>query len=304
MSAPADRTDGERPLAGARIAIVGCGAIGGALAFDLVRAGAALTLASRSAARCEELAAALGSGVRIADTAPEAVRAAELTLLTVGDGALSGVARELGAAAAESGPAAMLHTNGSAGLELLAPFEQAGWAVGKLHPLVAVPPGAWRGERFRGAWVATRSNAAGATWVERVLAALGARSLPLSDDPRASVALHAAAALLSGGVVALWSAALDAARTAGEDPSLTAEAFASLAAGNLENARAIGARDALSGPIGRGSVELVRRQLDALAAVPDAAQAYRVLGRRMLALAVERGSVSDAQRDELARLLA
>jgi predicted short-subunit dehydrogenase-like oxidoreductase (DUF2520 family) len=72
---------------------------------------------------------------------------------------------------------------------------------------------------------------------------------------------------------------------------------------NAENLRLLGAQRALTGALSRGAGAVLRGHLRALRGVPGAVEVYRELGRSMLRLARERGSIDATQERALRRLL-
>lgn len=305
-----------------RVGILGCGAVGSALASELSRAqdrpqdrareaeqedGVALALWSRTRERAEAVARRLGprvSACRVTTAASEAIEGADLVLLCVTDAVLAGFAEEQSRTASRSGPGerAVVHTNGFHALEVLAPWRALGWEAGKLHPLTALPPDG--GGRLRGAWFATASTPGGRSWVERLLVALGGRELALDEEEATSQTIHAAAALLSGGVVALFEMAVDVARGATRDPESAERAFLALLASTAGNLWTRGARDALTGPAARGAADIVAAHLATLGQKdPAAAELYRRLGAGMIELAAARGSIDEQAYAELERVL-
>ncbi|MBW2282703.1 MAG: DUF2520 domain-containing protein [Deltaproteobacteria bacterium] len=293
-------------MSGSRIAILGCGAVGSALAAELACEGTEIVLWSRTRARAEAVAARLSRQDRaglVVTEAVEAIEGAQLVLLCVTDAVLVTFAEEQANRAPRSTPGerAVVHTNGFHALEVLAPWRAVGWEAGKLHPLTSLPPDG--GGRLRGAWFATASTEGGRPWIQRLLRALDGRELQLDDEEATSQTIHAAAALLSGGVVALFEVAASVARDAARDPDAAERAFLALLASTAGNLWTRGSRDALTGPAARGAAPIVQAHLKTLAAKdPDAAELYRRLGARMIALAAARGSIDERAHAELERI--
>lgn len=214
------------PLDGLRIAIVGAGRLGSALA-------ASLRLA----------------GLRVDGPLPRGTdgRGADVVLLCVPDDAIADAARIVR-------PGALLgHTSGATTLEPLAPHE-----CFSMHPLLAVSgPDA----QFRGSWCAIAGSTERATTVAAALATrLGMRPFVVADADRATY--HAAASMASNYLVTLeWAAA-----RLGSRAGLGHEQLAPLARAALESWTQHGARGALTGPIERGDDATVARQRDAVAA--------------------------------------
>ena len=210
------------------IAIVGRGRLGPALAAALDAAG-------------RRVLGPLGRGADGAD--------ADVVLLCVPDA-------EIGAAARALTPREGLivgHCSGATGLDVLRPHEALG-----LHPLMTVTHA---GAAFAGAGCAIGGSTLRALHVAESLAmAVGMRPFPVADDDRA--AYHAAASIASNFVVTIEAAAERVAATAG----VPRAALVPLVRAAVENWAALGAQQALTGPIARGDEAVVARQRMAVAA--------------------------------------
>ena len=156
------------------------------------------------------------------------------------------------------GGQAMVHTSGALGAEVLAPAMAAGTQIGAFHPLVAFADteravaalhgrdGRDRGRRPAGG--AARRDGRG----DRRDGRSGSR-------PGSKAAYHAAAVLAAGGFVALLDAIAELGRVAGLDEAGSLAIYGPLIEGTLGNARALGIRAALTGPITRGDVGTLER---------------------------------------------
>jgi len=210
------------------IAIVGRGRLGPALA-------AALDAAGRRV---------LGPFGRGADGA-----GADVVLLCVPD---AGIGAAAGALTPREG-LIVGHCSGATGLGVLRPHEALG-----LHPLMTVTHA---GASFAGAGCAIGGSTLRALHVAESLAvAVGMRPFPVADDDRA--AYHAAASIASNFLVTVEAAAERVAATAG----VPRTALVPLVRAAVENWAALGAEEALTGPIARGDDAVVARQRMAVAA--------------------------------------
>ncbi|HEX6328976.1 MAG TPA: NAD(P)-binding domain-containing protein [Jiangellaceae bacterium] len=81
-----------------RIAILGAGNVGGALAAAAVAAGHEVTISAATPEHAQAAAENAGAGARSAASNAEAVRDAELVVLAVPGSAVPGIAAELGEA--------------------------------------------------------------------------------------------------------------------------------------------------------------------------------------------------------------
>jgi len=173
---------------------------------------------------------------------------ADVVLLCVPDGEIGAAAR---AVTARDG-LIVGHCSGATGLGVLRPHEALG-----LHPLMTVTHA---GAAFAGAGCAIGGSTLRALHVAESLAvAVGMRPFPVADDDRA--AYHAAASIASNFVVTIEAAAERVAATAG----VPRAALVPLVRAAVENWAALGAEEALTGPIARGDEGTVARQRDAVA---------------------------------------
>ena len=209
-----------------RIAIVGAGRLGCALAAALSGAGLAV------------------EGPLGRDELPS--RAARTVLLCVPDTQIEAAAAAL--------PAGLLvgHCSAATTLAALAPHEAF-----SLHPLMTVTAA---GAQFAGATAVIAGETPRALRTAETLAhALGMRPLQIDDGDRA--AYHAAAAVASNFLVVIEDLAERLARSAGVDR----EPLVALVQATVANWSALGAAGALTGPIARGDEETVARQREAVA---------------------------------------
>jgi predicted short-subunit dehydrogenase-like oxidoreductase (DUF2520 family) len=213
-----------------RLAIVGRGRLGSALAVALTAAGC-------------DVAGPLGRG---ADGRDADGRGTDAVLLCVPDA-------QIEAAAALIAPGPLVgHCSGATTLAPLAPHEAF-----SLHPLMTVTA---NGAQFAGAGAAIAGSTTRATQLAAGLAtALGMRPVEIADDDRA--AYHAAASIASNLLVTLEAAAERIAVSAGADREL----LLPLVRATIENWATLGPERALTGPVARGDEATVARQRAAVA---------------------------------------
>lgn len=286
---------GEPPIIG----IVGAGAVGTALGVALARAGWPIAaVASRDSGRRDRFRALVPTARAFAE-ALALIDEVELIIVAVPDDAIAELA---GSVRLYSGQA-MVHTSGALGAEVLASAMAAGTQVGGFHPLVAFADLERAVAAFRGATIAIEGDDDLAALLGSMAEALG--SVPVRLAPGSKAAYHAAAVLAAGGFVALLDAIAELGRVAGLDEAGSLAIYGGLIEQTLGNAKALGIRDALTGPIARGDVGTLRAHLAALrASAPDALDLYRAAAVRELELATERGLLAPDVREELRESLA
>lgn len=216
-----------------RARILGAGRAGTSLARALEGVGWDVELLGRSAGGA---------------AAPVTGEGADLLVLAVPDGAVAEVA-----AAVPPGPAVVAHLSGALGLDVLAGHPRR--AV--LHPLVSLPDPEVGATRLRsGAWFGLAAE--GDPLAAAVVEALGGRPITVAEADWATY--HAAAVVASNHLVGLLGQVERLAAGLG----VPLAAYLDLARGSLENVAALGAADALTGPVRRGDRATVARHLAAL----------------------------------------
>ena len=254
------------------LALVGPGRAGTTLAAALVARGwTAVAVAGRSvdAASTRRAADLLGAP---AVTVADAGRDAQLVIVATPDSAIAEIAFVL-APSLQPG-ALVVHLSGACPLEELDKLHRArpDVDIGSFHPLQSLPSVELGSVRLAGSWCAVEGPDA----VERLAVSLGMR--PFRVAPGDRVEYHAAATIGSNHLVAVLAQAARVARDAG----VPAEALWPLVRATIDNIEAVGAEDALTGPVARGDADTVARHLDALPA--GERSAYRALAREALRL--------------------
>jgi predicted short-subunit dehydrogenase-like oxidoreductase (DUF2520 family) len=274
---------GETPVTG----IVGAGAVGTALGLALSRAGWPIhAIASRDPERRDRFKTLVDTARPFAE-AQALVEEVELIILAVPDDVIAPLA---GSIRMYSGQA-MIHTSGAVGAEVLAPAMAAGTQIGSFHPLVAFADTERAVAALHGATVAIEGDDQLAALLSEMAERLGAHAVRLKPGTKA--AYHAAAVLAAGGFVALLDAIAELGAVAGLDEAGSLAIYGPLIEGTLGNARALGIRAALTGPMTRGDVGTLTAHLAALAAhAPDVLPLYAAAADREIDLAIERGALA------------
>ncbi|MCK5801109.1 MAG: DUF2520 domain-containing protein [Deltaproteobacteria bacterium] len=275
--------EGEgRQFSGVSVAVVGAGRVGTAIASLIATQGGAVDIWSRhrttlSGVRCHE-----GSEV------PVDVSRADLIVIAVSDRAVTAVARKLQSAPLREG-CCVVHTSGAHGAKtILSPLGGVAH-LGTLHPLVAIRSAEQGIDVMPSAYWMLEGHDTAVALCARWVESLGARWVRLDA---ADLALyHASAVVASNHAVALWTAAGDTLRRLGGlGPRLASEMLWPLLASTLDNVRALGLPDALTGPLRRGDVGTIREHLRAIEAQAprllasyraDAILAAEILGENM-----------------------
>jgi predicted short-subunit dehydrogenase-like oxidoreductase (DUF2520 family) len=165
--------------------------------------------------------------------------------------------------------------------DALAPLHHRGYAIGSMHPLMAVADPWLAGERLVGAAFAMTGEPAANAAARRLVSALG--GVPLTIAATQRPLYHAAAVVASNYLVALTGVAVRMLEQAGVDGDDAVRALLPLLRGTLDNVEHLGVKAAVTGPIARGDVDTVRLHLARLS--PGDRVLYSGLGLELLRLA-------------------
>lgn len=271
------------------VVIVGFGRLGGAIALGLRRAGWPVSVLPRSD---ESVRRAAQLNVPLADH--EALKAAELCLLAVPDGA---VPRAAGSIRDDLGPeTALVHLAGA--LDLSAFGSEPGTirrTRGSFHPLCAVSAPTDSLEGHAVAVAANRRELLPILW--RMALALRLSPIEVPDARRA--AYHAGAVMSAGLLVGLASAAVKSLGLAGLEEGPALAALLPLMTSALRGIEQLGLSRGQTGPLARGDLSVVQAHLAALP--PELGNVYRVLSLQALQRLEERLPIET--RTALERLL-
>jgi predicted short-subunit dehydrogenase-like oxidoreductase (DUF2520 family) len=237
-----------------RIALVGPGRAGTALALAMERAGHDIVaVAARDRSQAEQAAALVGAKpFALGDALP----AVDLVLVAVRDDAIGEVAGALVPAMGEAG--GVVHVSGATPVGALEPLADAGFATGSFHPLQTLPNPEAGADRLTGAWIAITAFPPLRGVLHELATSLGARPFDLDDDRKA--VYHAAAAAAANFPLAALAVSRDLFTAAG----VPFEAARPLVEALVANAFERGPTESLTGPVARGDVETVGAQLAAI----------------------------------------
>ncbi|HKV52852.1 MAG TPA: DUF2520 domain-containing protein [Gemmatimonadaceae bacterium] len=218
---------------------------------------------------------------------PPSLASATTVLVTVRDAQLDAALAELAAGALRA-EAVILHASGSADPVGLSALRSAGHAAGTFHPLVPLADPSHAPALVRGSYIGLDGDAAARARGRALAAALGAHTL---DIPAGRKPLyHAAAVLVSNFSPVLLALGEHAMTDAGIPADLARRALLPLWSAAAENARALPASQAITGPAARGDTATIRANLTALAGDPLAREVYRVMTEAVERETRERGT--------------
>lgn len=282
------------------IGFVGAGVLGSGLALALSAAGWRVNaIASRTHASAERVAslidgcAALESAQRVAD-------ACDLVFITTPDSAISAVAGSVRWRQNQG----VTHCCGAASTELLASAQDAGAAVGAMHPFqtfaaIAGPDQA--AERLQGVTFAVSATGWLEEFLPKLAASLGGSGIAIPEGMRPLY--HASAVLSCGYLATLLDAAVGLWTSMGFAEEDGIRAAAPLARATIEAIERQGPANAVTGPVVRGDADTVAAHLELLSQhAAHLLPLYRQLTEASLPLARAKG-IAEPQLAQLRRTI-
>jgi predicted short-subunit dehydrogenase-like oxidoreductase (DUF2520 family) len=263
-----------------RIAIVGAGNLGSALAVGLQAAGFRIPeVISREAARSKRRAQRLAKkvGGRAVDLSAARLDA-DVIWLCVPDREIARCAQHLAVTRAKWNETIVLHSSGALGSNELDALRRQGAQVGSAHPLMTfVGHG---DEPMQGVAFAVEGDRKATKAASAMIRAMGARVYPIRRPDKA--AYHAWGAFASPLLTSLLALAERVAAQAGVGSVQARRRMLPLVRQTVENYARWGAAAGFSGPLIRGDAATVEKHLKVLRGVHAAEEVYRALTRAAL----------------------
>ena len=260
--------------------ISGAGRVGRTLGYlwheqSVFQIGGVLT---RSTASARDAVAFIGAGAAhntIAD-----MPAADVWLIATPDAAIASISAALIASKRLRASDVVFHCSGALASSELATARDAGAWVASVHPLksFATPEGAVQSfNGTHGTYCAMEGDADALAVLKPAFSAIGAHVVDI--DAQHKVLYHAASVLVCNDLTALMEAGLRCYEKAGLARDTATRMMEPLVRETVDNIFKLGTAKALTGPVARGDVAVVEKQLQALQAFdPRLAEVYRALG--------------------------
>jgi len=285
-----------------RFVIIGGGRVGTAVGRILQRKGErVVAVASRSddslrTVRKHIKEATLTTDVVIAG------RKGNVVIITTPDDLIADTCLSLASGEAIAKGDHIVHMSGALGLDVLKPAEELGGRTASIHPLqtFADVRGAIRsipGSVF----AVTTHDTATQSWAEELVRKLGGEPVPLAEKDK--TLYHIGAVVASNFLVALEHAAELVYQEIGLRREKALKALMPLIEGTVQNLKRLGTEKALTGPVARGDIGVMRRHLECLER-EEKDQLLRVYtSLSMFALDLAEADVSKARCEEIEELL-
>jgi len=284
-------------------AVVGCGRVGMALARHLAMKGyRPVGFASRSLESARKAAEAAGFGGAISSDPLEVIVNADIIMITTPDHAIRGVAERIAARVVLKSGTVVLHCSGALSSAELASLKSTGAVIGSMHPLQSFAAEQMNVNPFAGIMMGIEGEPAAVECARRMAQDLGA--IPFGIDTEGKVLYHASAVVASNYLVTLMNMAIQLLLASGVRSANMFGILKPLIEGTLVNIENAGIPLALTGPIARGDVAVVRSHVSELVdKAPPLLPLYTMLGIETIAVARAKGTLSKEAAEELREIL-
>lgn len=284
-----------------KIAVVGAGKVGSALALLLSRQGYPVAgVASKSIASARRVAEELC--VPATDKPEEVTIGADVVFITTPDRVIAPVAGEISERGGFRAGQVVFHTSGAHPAEEVGAARRSGALAASLHPLQSFADVKMAMESLPGSYFALEGDGEALPLAEQIVKDLGGRSFSIAakDKPL----YHAAACIASNYLVSLMHFATGLYGRFGLSREEAFSALFPLIQGTIKNISQVGPAPALTGPVARGDGTTLEGHLEVLKEVGrQELDLYRKLGLYTVKVALEKGSISADQGERLEEIL-
>ncbi len=280
-----------------KIAIVGAGKVGSALALLLSRKGYPVAgVASRSISSARRVAVELS--VPATDQPEEVTAGADVVFITTPDREIARVAGQINDRGGFRHGQVVFHTSGAHPADEVGAARLSGALAASLHPLQSFADVKMTMENLPGSYFALEGDEGTLALAEQIVLDLDGRSFSIAavDKPL----YHAAACIASNYLVSLMHFATGLYSRFGLSREEAFEALYPLVQGTIKNIRQVGPAAALTGPVARGDGTTLEGHLEVFKEVgPQEMELYCKLGLYTVRVALEKGSIDAAQGEKL-----
>lgn len=246
-----------------RFVIIGGGRVGTAVGYLLQQGGEEVAaVACRSEKSLHNVEKFLPHTCLTTDVV-KAARQGNVVLITTPDDLIADVCVTLSSAGALKKGDYVVHMSGALGLEVLEPAEEMGARTASVHPLQTFADVKGAVKKIPGSvFAVTARDSRTREWAEELVRRLGGE--PVFLEERHKILYHLGAVVASNLLVALEHAAELVYQEIGMEGEKALQALFPLIEGTVENLRRLGTERALTGPVARGDIGVLRRHLEKL----------------------------------------
>lgn len=285
-----------------RFVIIGAGRVGTAVGHLLQGAGFKVAAVASRSEDSLRRAAEFIEGTGMTTDVVKAGRKGNAILITTPDDLIADTCLSLASGGAVRRGIHVLHMSGALGLDVLEPAREAGARTASVHPLQTFADVKGAVKRIPGSvFAVTARDDATRAWAEALVRSIGGEPVPLAE--RDKTLYHIGAVVASNLLVALEHAAELVYQEIGIYRDTALKALLPLIEGTVSNLRRLGTEGALTGPVARGDIGVVRRHLECLQGEERELLLRVYAALSLYALDLAEAEVSKSRCEELEELL-
>ncbi|MFC1528502.1 Rossmann-like and DUF2520 domain-containing protein [Candidatus Latescibacterota bacterium] len=281
--------------------LIGSGRAGRAISLAMVQAGYRFNwVSSRHVSDSEKLAQQIGSSYGVGFE--EFPHPAGFLIIAVPDCEITGIALEITNAGIINKDTVAAHLSGALGSEALDCLRIANASVMAFHPAQTFTIRSDPSSVFIGICFDMEGDDNACNLGEKIAHDLGAVSVRLTPVQR--ILTHLAMTFASNYTVSLMHLAEEIIAMADITPEIANKMLQPLLFNTARNISVSGSIDALTGPISRGDVQVIKQHLSALESMNnEIKKVYRDLARLTARIANEHGYISQDSAEEIRKIL-
>jgi predicted short-subunit dehydrogenase-like oxidoreductase (DUF2520 family) len=285
-----------------KIAIVGAGVVGTALAYLLKEKGYQLVgLASRGEESLKKAIALVGK-VRTTTRPVEITPEADIVFITTSDRAIQEVCEGIAAEGGFRKGQTVVHTSGSLPSTILSSARGKGALIAACHPLQSFADAQAGVKLIPSSIFNLEGDPEAIPMLKELVQALGGK--PLAINTQEKPIYHAAAVVACNFLVTLVYLSYQLFETIGITPDDAAQALLPLIKGTVNNIEHLGPVKALTGPIARGDVGVIKGHLEAMKKLdPRFIDIYRTISCLTVDIGIKKGILTPEQGKEILQIL-
>lgn len=281
------------------LSVIGCGRTGKALSrlFYQNRIFEIGAVVNRSPERSVAAVAFIGGGRAV--LSENEVCSGDVVMIAVPDDHIESVAQRLASCGCMKSGTVIFHCSGFRSSDVLKPLADCGCETGSVHPVRSFADPQAAVSSFRGTPCAMEGTPAALAVLGDVFSRIGAEVFTIKAE--AKPLYHSATVFLSNYVVALLHSAQKLLAESGIPPEQICKVISALAPQAVDNFLSSGAVSSLTGPVARGDIETVHREIIALEEYDSGySSLYKILGQSALKIAGLQ-NLSPGQLEKMAR---
>lgn len=286
-----------------KISVVGCGKVGKTLAALFYSRGVFSigSIVNRTIESGRKAVEFIGAGIASENFAD--VCDSSVIMISVPDDEIYSCSKRLAECGCVTPGTVVFHCSGFCSSQVLEPLKACGCITASVHPARSFSDPQSALENFHKVPCALEGREPALRFLTQSLSAIGGDVFIIEAQNKPLY--HSAAVFLNNYIVALMHASLTLLEKSGLDGEQSNAVAAALAPAAVNNVLRFGAASSLTGPVVRGDMETVNKEIEALftRCGEEFSDLYKVLGRTALSLAVQSGRLSDNQIGKLRKML-